>query len=99
MLCAGECIEAGVALDWGLVNRVVPGERLMQTAHELADTLKAKPREALAIGKALFYRQLEQGIASAYSDASHTIALNMSGDVAKEGVDAFLAKFPPRGKS
>ena len=44
MLCAGECIEAGVALDWGLVNRVVPGERLMQTAHELADTLKAKPR-------------------------------------------------------
>jgi enoyl-CoA hydratase/carnithine racemase len=98
MLFTGEFIEADVALDWGLVNRVVPGERLMETAHELAETLKAKPREAIAIGKALFYRQLEQGLASAYSDASHTIALNMSGDVAKEGVDAFLAKVPPRWK-
>src|SRR5450755_1849748 len=54
MLFTGEFIEADVALDWGLVNRVVPGERLMESAHELADTLKAKPREAIAIGKALF---------------------------------------------
>jgi enoyl-CoA hydratase/carnithine racemase len=99
MLFTGEFIEADVALDWGLVNRVVPDERLMETAQELADKLKSKPREALAMGKALFYRQLEQGLASAYSDASHTIALNMSRDFAKEGVDAFLAKVPPRWKS
>ena len=71
----------------------------METARKLADTLKAKPREAITIGKALFYRQLEQGFATAYSDASGTIALSMSGDVAKEGVDAFLAKVPPRWKS
>jgi enoyl-CoA hydratase/carnithine racemase len=79
------------------VNRVVPVERLMETARKLADTLKAKPREAIAIGKALFHRQLEQGFAAAYSDASRTIALNMSGDVAKEGVDAFLVKFRRAG--
>jgi enoyl-CoA hydratase/carnithine racemase len=99
MLFTGEFIEADVALDWGLVNRVVPDERLMETAHELADSLKAKPREALAIGKALFYRQLEQGLEAAYSDASRTIARNMSEDFAKEGVDAFLAKVPPRWKT
>ena len=98
MLFTGEFIEAETALDWGLVNRVAPPERLLETAHELANNLKTKPREVLALGKALFYRQIEQGLASAYADASRTITLNMAGDIAKEGVDAFLAKIPPRWK-
>jgi enoyl-CoA hydratase/carnithine racemase len=96
MLFTGDFIEAGTALDWGLVNRVALPGRLMDTAEELAATLKTKPREALAMGKALFYRQIEEGLDSAYADASRTIAENMSGDIAREGVDAFLAKIPPR---
>ena len=96
MLFTGEFIEAQVALDWGLVNRVAPQDRLMETARELANTLLAKPREALAIGKALFYRQLEAGLAAAYDDASRTIAGNMDADIAREGVDAFFAKRSPR---
>ena len=98
MLFTGEFIEAPTALDWGLVNRVAPAERLMETAHELANNLKSKPREVLALGKALFYRQLEEGLGAAYDDASRTIAGNMAGDIAREGVDAFLAKIPPRWK-
>ncbi len=99
MLFTGEFIEADAALDWGLVNRVAPAERLMETALELANNLKSKPREVLALGKALFYRQLEQGLAAAYADASRTIACNMASDIAREGVDAFLAKIPPNWKS
>jgi enoyl-CoA hydratase/carnithine racemase len=98
MLFTGEFIEAQTALDWGLVNRVALPESLMEAAHELANNLKSKPREVLALGKALFYRQLEQGLGAAYADASRTIAENMSGDIAREGVDAFLAKIPPRWK-
>ena len=98
MLFTGEFIEAETALEWGLVNRVAPPERFIETAHELANNLKSKPREVLALGKALFYRQLEHGLADAYADASRTIALNMSGDIAREGVDAFFAKVPPRWK-
>ena len=98
MLFTGEFIEAAVALDWGLVNRIAPAERLMETANELANNLKAKPREVLALGKSLFYRQLEAGLGAAYNDASRTIAKNMAGDIAREGVDAFLAKIPPRWK-
>ena len=98
MLFTGEFIEAETALDWGLVNRVAPAERLLETAHELANNLKSKPREILALGKALFYRQLEHGLAAAYADASHTIARNMAGEIAREGVDAFLAKVPPNWK-
>ena len=96
MLFTGEFIDAPVALDWGLVNRVAPAERLMETAHELANNLKGKPREALALGKALFYRQLEANLVSAYDDASRTIAGNMDAEIAREGVDAFFAKRSPR---
>ncbi|HEY2630225.1 MAG TPA: enoyl-CoA hydratase-related protein, partial [Usitatibacter sp.] len=99
MLFTGEFIEAQEALDWGLVNRIAPPERLMETAHELANNLMSKPREVLALGKALFYRQLEAPLAAAYADATRTIAANMDGDIAREGVDAFLAKVPPRWKS
>ena len=96
MLFTGDFIEAPVALDWGLVNRVAPHERLMETARELANNLKSKDRDVLALGKALFYRQLEAGLGAAYSDASRTISANMAREVAREGVDAFLAKTPPR---
>ncbi len=96
MLFTGEFIEAPVALDWGLVNRLAPPERLMESARALANNLIAKPREALALGKALFYRQLEMTLANAYDDASHTIAGNMDAEIAREGIDAFFAKRSPR---
>ena len=99
MLFTGDFISAANALEWGLVNRVVPEGQLMQAAHELAGSLKSKPREILALGKALFYRQLEKDLAGAYADASHTIACNMAGDIAREGVDAFFGKRPPSWKS
>jgi enoyl-CoA hydratase/carnithine racemase len=98
MLFTGDFIDANTALDWGLVNRVAPHERLMEAAGELAGNLRSKPREVLALGKALFYRQLETSLGAAYSDASRTISSNMATDVAREGVDAFLAKVPPRWK-
>ena len=98
MLFTGDFIDADTALDWGLVNRVCPAERLMETVGALAASLKAKPRDSLALGKALFYRQLEAGIAGAYEDASRTIACNMRSPSAVEGVDAFLHKRPPDWK-
>ena len=98
MLFTGEFIDAPTALDWGLVNRVAPAGQLMETAVELANNLKAKPRAALALGKALFYRQIEEPIAQAYDDASATISANMDSDLAREGVDAFFDKRSPRWK-
>jgi enoyl-CoA hydratase/carnithine racemase len=71
----------------------------METTLELANNLLSKPRDALALGKALFYRQLEAAIAPAYADASRTIAGNFVLPSAAEGVEAFLQKRPPNWKS
>jgi enoyl-CoA hydratase/carnithine racemase len=95
MLMTGEFIDAPTALDWGLVNRVVPQPALRAETLSLAAMLKTKPRETLALGKALFYRQLEVGIEAAYQDASATIACNFLQPAAAEGVAAFLEKRKP----
>ena len=55
----------------------------------------AKPRVAVAMGKALFYRQIETGIETAYEDAGATMACNMMDPCALEGVQAFIEKRPP----
>jgi enoyl-CoA hydratase/carnithine racemase len=95
MLMLGEFIDAPTALNWGLINRVASAESLRAETVKLCATLKAKPREALAMGKALFYRQLETGIEAAYQDASATIACNFAHPDAQEGIGAFLGKRKP----
>src|SRR5215510_8754307 len=77
MLVTGDFISAEQAQARGLVNRVVDPDRLDAEIETLVSSIVAKPRAAIAIGKALFYRQLESGIADAYVDAGKTMASNM----------------------
>ncbi|MFT5933082.1 MAG: enoyl-CoA hydratase/carnithine racemase [Hydrogenophaga sp.] len=95
MLLTGDFIDATEAKARGLVNRVVPTDALDAEVAALVDRLLQKPREALAMGKALFYRQLETGLAAAYQMAGQTMACNMAGEVAQEGAQAFIDKRPP----
>jgi enoyl-CoA hydratase/carnithine racemase len=95
MLVTGEFIDAPTAMAKGLVNRVVSPDQLDAEVERLVASIVAKPRAALAMGKALFYRQLEVGIEAAYDDAGHTMACNMMDESALEGVQAFIDKRPP----
>ena len=95
MLVTGRFIDAPMAQDWGLVNRVVPAEQLDAAVDALVNAILAKPREAIAAGKELFYRQSELGIEAAYQLAGQTMACNMMLDVAQEGVQAFIDKRAP----
>jgi enoyl-CoA hydratase/carnithine racemase len=65
----------------------------------LAKSIIAKPAVAIAMGKQLFYRQLEMGIAAAYQLAGETMACNMMDEAALEGVQAFIEKRLPSWKS
>ncbi len=95
MLVTGQFISADEALAKGLVNRVVDAEALDAEIESLVASIVAKPRAAIALGKQLFYRQLEIGIAAAYEEAGKTMACNMMESSALEGVQAFIDKRTP----
>ena len=91
MLVTGEFITAEQAMDKGLVNRVAAPESIDAEVESLVASIVAKPRLALAMGKQLFYRQLEIGVEAAYADAAQTMACNMMDESALEGVQCAMA--------
>jgi enoyl-CoA hydratase/carnithine racemase len=95
MLVTGDFIDANQALEKGLVNRVAAPDDLDAEVERLVAGIVARPRVAVAMGKQLFYRQIEKGMAAAYDDAGRTMACNMMDDCALEGVQAFIEKRPP----
>jgi len=97
MLATGDFISAEQALAKGLVNRVAAPEQLDAEVERLVASIVAKPRLALAMGKELFYKQLECGIEAAYQLAGQTMACNMMDDCALDGVQAFIDKRPASG--
>ena len=99
MLVTGDFISADEARAKGLVNRVVAPDDLDAEVEKLAASIVAKPRVAIALGKQLFYRQLELGTERAYDDAGRTMACNMMDDSALEGVQAFIDKRKPHWAS
>ena len=96
MLLTGDFISADEARVRGLVNRVVALELLDAELEKLVQSILLKPREAIAMGKALFYKQRETGIEAAYQLAGQTMACNMTHPVAQEGVQAFVDKRKPQ---
>jgi len=80
----------------GLINRVAEPEQLDAEVEKLVTSIISKPRVAVAMGKELFYRQIELGIGAAYEVAGQTMACNMMDEAALEGVQAFIDKRPPR---
>ena len=99
MLVTGDFVSAEQARELGLVNRVAAPEALDDEVEALVARIIAKPGVAVAMGKALFYRQVEVGIDSAYADAGATMATNMMDPCALEGVQAFIEKRPPEWAS
>lgn len=95
MLVTGEFIGAEEALREGLVNRVAAPAELDSVIAQLCERIKAKPAVALAMGKQLFYKQIEMGVAAAYQIAGQTMACNMMEAVTQEGVRAFVEKRKP----
>jgi enoyl-CoA hydratase/carnithine racemase len=95
MLLTGEFIDAQTAKERGLVNRVAAADRLDTEINALVAAIVAKPAVAIAMGKQLFYKQLELGTAAAYQLAGQTMACNMMDESALEGVQAFIDKRKP----
>lgn len=98
MLLTGRAISAEEAERYGLVNRVVPPEKLAEETLILAKQIAQASPLTLALGKQSFYRQIEAEESRAYGYAKEIMALNALAEDAREGIAAFLQKRSPRWK-
>lgn len=104
LLMTGDLITSDKAVKWGLINKAVPAEKLDDAVQEMASKIASKSPTAVALGKDLFYTQLEEGIEAAYERAGNAITCNMQLDETRTAIDAFLDKsdmpdWPDRGNS
>jgi enoyl-CoA hydratase/carnithine racemase len=95
MLLTGEMIDASTALEFGLVNRVVPRERLTDAVDDLAETIAAKSPQAIKLGKQAVRKQAGMSLADAYECASRVMIDNMLSADAEEGIGAYFEKREP----
>ena len=95
MLLTGDSIDAKTALEWGLINRVVPDAEVANETRELLRRSTRGSAESKAIGKRAFYRQIDLETADAYAFASNVMADASQTSDAQEGLRAFLEKRRP----
>ena len=95
LLLTGKLVDAPTALEWGLVNRVVPAEQLDDAVAELVEEIAALSPLAIAVGKEGFYAQVDLAEHEAYEVAAATMAANALADDAQEGMCAFVEKRRP----
>ena len=95
MLLTGTPIDAATALEWGLVNRVVPAGDLDAAVAGLVDAIAASSSLTVAIGKEAFYQQIDLDEPRAYDLTKTVMSMNMLAADAQEGICAFLEKRPP----
>jgi enoyl-CoA hydratase/carnithine racemase len=95
MLLTGDMIDAKTALDWGLVNRVVPDDALEGEVAALVERVAKASPLTVAIGKEAFYAQVDLPEGEAYDLTKAVMTRNaLTGD-AQEGIGAFLEKRAP----
>jgi enoyl-CoA hydratase/carnithine racemase len=95
MLLTGEPIDAATALDWGLVNRVVPYEELEPAVLELVEAIARSSAYTVATGKRAFYSQIDRTEDDAYEHCELVMTDNALAHDAQEGMTAFLEKRAP----
>lgn len=98
MLLTGDPISAQRAMEWGLVNRVVPAAELDAAVEELARKLAAKPPATVAAGKRGFYQQMDVNLEQAYALAGKVISSDFAHPEGREGMNAFIEKRDPSWK-
>ncbi len=96
---SGDAIDARTALDWGLVNAVVPDGQLDDAVAVLMARVTRGSALSKGLGKQMMYAQLGLDERQAYTAAIEVMAATSQLPDAREGVSAFLEKRPAVWKS
>jgi 2-(1,2-epoxy-1,2-dihydrophenyl)acetyl-CoA isomerase len=91
-----EDLPAAEAARLGLVNRVVPADKLTATAADWASRLAAGPTLALGLGKRLVNRALDADRAGCLAEEALAAEVNMFSEDGQEGLRAFVERRAPR---
>jgi enoyl-CoA hydratase/carnithine racemase len=92
----GDTIDAATALQWGLINRVVPADELDGATWELLERATRGSAMSKAIGKQVLYAQLGMDQQQAYTYAVEVMAASSQTTDAQEGMASFLEKRPAK---
>src|SRR5215467_13378133 len=92
MLLTGDVIDAQTAADWGLINRAVPAEQLMEESQRLLEAATRGSYISKGIGKQAYYAHIDLPQPLAYDYAIEVMASTSQIDDAQEGMHAFLEK-------
>jgi enoyl-CoA hydratase/carnithine racemase len=93
---SGDVIDARTALDWGLVNQVVPAGQLDSAVQDLLERVTRGSAESKGIGKQALYAQIDLDQPKAYAYAVEVMASTSQLPDAREWTRAFLEKRKPR---
>ena len=104
MIYSGEPISGRLAVEWGLVDRVVEPAELFDKVHALARSLAAQSPHSLAVIKALMRETANTPLADGLRAETAAFARLLAHPDAREGISAFLGKrearwaAPPAGR-
>lgn len=95
MALTGDLMPAEDALRFGLVNKVVHPDHLIQETEALAEKIASKSAKAIRNGKTTFYRQIDMPLEDAFRYATDAMLQGLLSPEATEGSLAFLQKRSP----
>src|SRR5262245_45591653 len=100
MAFTGDPIDARTAFEWGLINRVVPRDRLHEETERLALAASRGSRASKALGKRVLYDTLELDVEAAYAQAIEAMASSACPEDGRAAMRSSLGKrpavYPPR---
>jgi 2-(1,2-epoxy-1,2-dihydrophenyl)acetyl-CoA isomerase len=96
LMLTNRALSAGEALEWGLVNQIVPAGDLAEASEKLASQLASGPTAAFGAVKKLVGSSLGDSLETQMELEGRAIADSARTADAREGIDAFFAKRRPK---
>jgi enoyl-CoA hydratase/carnithine racemase len=94
----GSRLSAQTALEWGLLNRVVPRAELDAATNALATNLADKSPAIVRLGRRAYFNTEDLAFGPSLEHLASQLSLNILAEDAAEGVSAFLEKRKPNWK-
>jgi len=95
-LFTGDDFGADVALDFGIINHVVPDDQVMGKAMEIAEKLAAKSPVVMKLGRDAYMRAVDTAYRRDIENVAETMRNVVATDDCREGLAAFMEKRPPK---